>query len=153
LIKFLKSRLPLMPTAMTARDGLTPLGRIKGEHGPRLVAISTDRGLDLAIGSEVLPVAELIFFRDGQLKIDIDEVHRLADRDQEATHESYVPSTNKRGRRKAETADRHQYWKEEYRRMKRTHPNWSDEAISQTIAENDPFAEKRAAETVRRYMK
>jgi hypothetical protein len=64
-----------------------------------------------------------------------------------------VPSTTKRARRKAKTADRHQYWKQEYRRMKRADRNWSDEAISETIAQNDPFPGKRKAETVRRYMK
>jgi hypothetical protein len=153
LVKFLKTELPLMPTAKAASGGLIPLGRIEADHGPRLVAISTDQSLDLAIGHERLPIVELIFFRDGRLKIDVDEVQRLADRDENAGHEFAVSSTRNQQKRKAETADRRRFWNAKYRELKRAHPEWSDEAIAATIAENDPYPGKRETGTVRRYMK
>jgi hypothetical protein len=153
LADLLKAELQLTPTAMQMDVGTKPLGRIRGEHGPRLVAINTDDGLHVAIGNKTLPLIELIFWQGGSLVIDIAEIKTLADRDETATHESYVPSTKGRETRKAKTADRRLYWKQEYLRLKRGHPEWSDQAIAATIREHDPHPEKRDPETIRRYMK
>ena len=153
LADLLKAELQLMPTAMQSNGGIHPLGRIRGGHGPRLVVITTDDGLRVAIGGKMLPMVELIFWQDGGLVIDITEIRKLADRDETATHEFYVPSTKGREARKVKTADRRLYWKQEYRRLKRANPEWSDQAIAATIGKDDPHPGKRDPETIRRYMK
>ena len=153
LAELLKAQLQLMPTAMQKSGGLFPLGRIKGIHGARLATISTEAGLQIAIGRETRPMTEVIFWRDGTLAVDIAAIHELADSDENTVHEFYTPSTKGREDRKAKTADRHLYWRREYKRMKTDHPEWSDESIAALISDKDPHAGKRSPGTIRRYMK
>lgn len=153
IASFLKTKLRMIPTSMQKCGGLIPLGRITGVNGPRLAAISTEADLHLVVGSKSLPIAEAIFWSDGDLTIDIASIQELADRDGNAVHEFYTPSTEGREARKAKTTDRHLYWKTEYKRMKSAHPEWSDESIAETISDKDPHPGSRSSKTVRRYMK
>jgi hypothetical protein len=149
--EFLKIELKPMPTSQRPRDGIVPIGRISGVCGLRLVSISTHAGLDLTIGGERLPVTDLIFWHDGKLTVDRKAVQKLVDRDENLANQYYVPSTNQREARKAETADRHRDWSVKYRRLKRENRSRSDNSIAIQIGREDP--REPSSETVRRVMK
>lgn len=152
LAAFLASALDQDRLLKVGGDGIILLGVLSGRYESRPICLGAkDDEVTLWIGNVSRPLCGVLSWRGGALAVDRKAIRRLADRKPGALTTS-VPSTARREGRKLVTRRRHLNWQEEYRRLKRANPRWSDEAIAAEIAATD-IGDGRAATTIRRRMK
>lgn len=135
----------------TAQADLWEIGVASGHKRRQMVCLKADGGLTLAVGSNTVPLAELITFGVGQYSLEGDIISQMVDA-ATAVDSRYTPSHDKREARKQKTQALHASWQKKYRELKRTKPGYSDRWYAQQIAKMD-IAHGRDAETIRKNMK
>lgn len=131
-------------------DANIRIGLLKGKNGRRWVSLNKSP-LALEVNGHQLLVSEALFFDQGVLVIDGDQIARLIDKPIDAA-KKYIPRTEKREAQKRNTEAKYEDWREEYRRLKTANPEKSDTWCSIRIAKL-PIARKSSPETIRKMMK
>lgn len=127
------------------------IGIATGDKRSKMLCLTTDGTIALIAGTNALPLAELIRYRDDAYSLDEAMIRQLVDSATTAD-DRYTPSTARRETRKLDTQAMHESWQKEYRSLKKTRRNMSDVWYSQQIAKME-IAKGRDAETIRRNMK
>ena len=135
----------------TANAGLWEIGVAIGNKRSQMLCLQAEGGLTLVIGSNKVPLEELIGFCDGQYSLDGPMIRRMVDAATTADNR-YTPSQVKSEARKLETQERHASWQKKYRALQRSKPGRSDSWYAQQIAKMD-IAQQRDPETIRKNMK
>jgi hypothetical protein len=150
--KFIAATLGLRRSSrQTANTDLWEIGVATGNKRSQMLCMQTERELTLVVGSNRVPLAELIAFCDGQYSLDGAIIRRMVDAVTTADNR-YMPSEVKREARKLETQEMYASWQKEYRQLKRSKPGKTDSWYAQKIAKMD-IAKKRNSETIRKNMK
>jgi len=132
-------------------DGLWELGLVTGKKRSQMVCLRTSGSLELVVGNNTVPLAELV--RDGEegYSVDREAIRQMVDT--ATTGDSrYTPSNARREARKLETQALHEGWRKEYRAQKKRRPEMSDVWYAQQIAKMT-IGSGRSAETIRKHMK
>lgn len=127
------------------------LGMLKGSKGRRWISLIT-QPLSIEINGYIVPLNEILFFENDQLKIDRPRIDDLVNRDSKKESHRHESATNKREKQKKKTAVRHQDWQDEYSLLKKEHPDKSKSWCARQIAKK-PIGQKRDAETIRHNLK
>ncbi|MGH7971904.1 MAG: hypothetical protein ACREIC_24585, partial [Limisphaerales bacterium] len=151
VVGFVARSLGLRPESWRkARDGLWELGLVTGRKRSQMVCLRADGALELVVGNNAVPLAELVSFGAEGCCLDIETARQLVDT--ASTGDSrYTPGNVRREKRKLDTRALYQSWQKEYRALKQRRPGMSDVWHSQQIAKMD-IGKGRSAETVRKHM-
>jgi hypothetical protein len=134
-----------------AGDGLWELGLATGKRRNQMLCLRADGTLELVVGQDAVPLAELVRFGADNYSVDSEAIRRLVDA--ATTGDSrYTPSSTRREARKLDTLALHERWRKEHRALKKRRPEMSDVWFSREIARMG-VAEGRRAETIRKHMK
>jgi len=134
-----------------ANTDLWEIGIAVGNKRSQMLCLQADGELTLVVGSNKVPLAELVTFCDGQYSLDSAIILRMADAATTADNH-YTPSQVKREVRKLETQALHANWQKEYRKLKSDKPGKPDSWYALQIAKTD-MAQGRDSETIRKNMK
>ena len=134
-----------------ASAGLWEIGIATGDKRSQMLCLQVNGALVLVAGSNMVPLAELIEYHDGEYMIDGAMIRLLVDAATTADNR-YTPSNAKREARKLDTQAMYEGWRKAYRNLKKTRPNMSGIWFSRKIAKMD-IAHGRNAETIRKQMK
>src|SRR5262249_40206149 len=113
--------------------------------------LQVNGGLSLVVGNSMVPLADLLNFRDDEYSVDESMVSQLVDSATTADHR-YTPTDAKREARKLDTQARYERWRKAYQSLRKQRPNKTDVWYSQQIAKRDIGA-GCDAETIRKRMK
>lgn len=109
--------------------------------------------ISLKASGHFLPLIEVIYFKGNHLQIDQAAIIKMVDRlPPSETPGRYQPSEVKREARKLDTQTRHKDWQKAYRKLKREHPNKSDNWCALQI-DRMPIGKGFQSETIRKNMK
>jgi hypothetical protein len=134
-----------------ASDGLWEIGVATGDKRSQMLCLQAGGELNLVVGDNKVPLAELIEFHEGRYSLDGVMLCQLVDAATTADPR-YTPSDVKREARKLETQAMYARWQKEYRKMKRDKPDKTAVWCSRQIAKMD-IANGKDAETIRKNMK
>jgi hypothetical protein len=134
-----------------ASPDLWEIGIATGDKRSQMLCLQVNGALVLVAGSNMVPLAELIEYHDGEYMLDGAMIRLLVDAANTADNR-YTPSNAKREARKLDTQAMYEGWRKAYRNLKKTRKNMSDVWYSQQIAKMD-IAHDRNAETIRKQMK
>ena len=134
-----------------ADDNLRNIGMARGDKRSQMLALRTDGGLALVVGSNAMPLDDLVDFQDGEYSVDAVMVRQMVDAATNADPR-HTPSTAKREARKLDTQAMYIGWQKAYRALKKPCPNMSDVWYAQHIAGTDD-AKGRNASTIKKNMK
>jgi hypothetical protein len=149
---FIATRLELRRSErQTANAVPWEIGIASGNKRRQMLCLQAEGELTLVVGSNKVPLAELITFCDRQYSLDGDIIRQMVDASTTADSR-YTPSEAKREARKLATKALHARWKREYRKLKRSRPGKNDGWYAQQIANMD-ITPKRSSETIRKNMK
>ena len=134
-----------------AGDGLWELGLVTGKKRSQMVCLRAAAALELVVGENAVPLAELVRFGIERYSVDTEAIRQLVDTS--TTGDSrYTPSNARREARKLDTQALHERWRKEYRALKQRRSGMSDVWYSKQIARMEILPE-RSAETIRKHMK
>jgi hypothetical protein len=133
------------------REGLREIGVATGKKRSQMLYLQVNGEMNLVVGGNSLPLAELIVFCDGQYSLDGAMILRMVDAATTADNR-YTPSQVKREARKLKTEALHASWQKEYRRLKRSKPGNPDTWYARQISKMG-IAQGRDPETIRKNMK
>jgi hypothetical protein len=124
------------------------LGSVKSKNGRRSVLLNVEP-LTLVVNQTEMPVNEIIYFENNQLKLDIEKFDAILNFKQSNVVKTYTPNINKKEQRKANTQAMYQDWQDQANQLKTKQPTKSKKWISQQIAKM-PIAQGKSSETVRK---
>ena len=149
---FVATSLGLHPSdRQTASADLWEIGIATGNKRSQMLCLQANGVLTLVVGSNKVPLAELMEFHDGQYLLDGAIICRMVDAATTADPR-HTPSDVKREDRKLKTRVMHESWQKKYRELKRSKPGKTDSWYAKQIAKMD-IAHNRDAETIRKNMK
>jgi len=151
VVGFVADSLGLRRSGTPLGAGIQEIGIATGNKRSQMLCLQSNGVLNLIVGHTALPLVELIEYHDGGYLLDGAAVRRMVDVATTADNR-YTPNNARREKRKLDTQDLHESWQKAYRKLKKDHPNSSDNWISQKIARMD-IAQGRNAETIRKNMK
>ena len=150
--KFVGESLALRWHGTTATEGNTlEIGILKGKKRSQMLCLRSEKELVLVAGSSVLPLADVIAFPKGRYGLDAQAIEQLVD-NSTTSDARYTPSNAKREVRKLDTQARNERWQKEYRKIKRQHPDKSDNWCAILISRT-PLGGGKSPETIRKNMK
>ena len=106
--------------------------------------------LALVVGTDVMPLADVIGFENGGFTLDRPVIHQMVDAATTADPR-HTPSTAKREAGKLDTQARYASWQKAYKALRKKRPNKSDVWYSQQIAKTTT-AQGRDASTIKKHM-
>jgi len=127
------------------------LGMLKNSKGRRPAVLSV-QPLSLAINQQSIAVNELLYFDGGVLLIDQLKIDDILSAKRASTGKVYTSNTTKREARKLATQAMYKDWQDEYQRLKKQHPDKSDEWFAYQISKM-PMAKNRSSGRIRKMMK
>ena len=134
-----------------AGEGRCELGLVTGKKRSQMVCLRANGTLELVAGNNAVPLAEVVRAGPDGYSVDGAAIRQLVD--SATTGDSrYTPSNARRETRKQDTQAMYEYWRKEYRALKKRRPDMSDVWYSQQIAKM-AIAKGRDAETIRKHMK
>lgn len=149
--QFIVESLQLRPS-QTKGDNpwLIPLGMIKGNQYRQMLCLNTRTEVKLVVGAHDIPLADVIEFKSGRFRIDVEYLTDLADRSDPA-YERYTPSNARREARKLDTQEMYEAWRKAYRQLKKANSDKNNTWIANKIARMD-IGQGRDSETIRKQM-
>ncbi len=129
----------------------TRLGMLKTPKGRKWVSLLHDP-LALEVNQELLPIAEVLFFEENKLFLDMDRVNAALLIVQPPEIKPYAPNCDKQTISKLNTQAMYQDWQDEYCKLKKDHPDKSISWRAKRIAKS-PIAQGRDSETIRKMIK
>ena len=148
---FIAASLGLQPTTVQpSEDPLLPIGIARGKKRTQLLFLRVQSHLSLVVGTNAMPLADVIGFENGGFAVDRAVIHQMVDAATTADPR-YTPSTAKREAGKIDTQAMYATWRQEYRALKKRRPNMSDVWYSKEIAKK-PIAQGRDASTIKKNM-
>ena len=138
------------PKAPTAHGW--EIGLVQGRRRSQMLHLqATPEGCRLVVHANLLPLVELIRWRDGGFTLDRPRIDTLIDA-ANAGDPRHTPSTARREARKLDTQALHASWQNAYRDLKAEDPNHTDTWFSRKIAKME-IGQAHSAETIRKNMK
>ncbi len=135
----------------TANANQWEIGVATGNKRGQMLCLQAGGGLTLVVGSNRVPLAELIGFCDSQYSLDGAMIRRMVDAATTADNR-YTPSQIKREAGKLDTQAMYESWRKAYRELRKKRRDMSDVWYSEQIAKMD-IAQHRDPETIRKNMK
>ena len=133
-----------------ATGDLLNIGTAAGNKRSQMLCLRANGELALVTGSNSLPLADVIGFRDGAYSIDADTIRKLVDAATTADSR-YTPSTAKRESRKLDTQAIYAQWQKEYKTLRKKRQGMSDVWYAKQI-EKMPVAKGRSFATIKKNM-
>ena len=127
------------------------IGIVMGDKRSQMLCLQAHGVLALVVGSNAVPLAELIDYHDGGFSLDDDIIRRLVDAATTADNR-YTPSNTKREARKLDTQAMYESWRKARRDLNKKRRDMSDVWYSKQIAKMD-IAQGRSADTIKKNMK
>jgi hypothetical protein len=127
------------------------LGMLKAKEGRRWVLLRL-QPLRLDVGGHSLPVEDLLFFSEGNLRIDLESVESLLNAKTVNIGKRYASNVNKQEARKLATQAMYQNWCDAYQSLRLKNPNKTDSWCAAQISKM-PIAQGKSLETIRKNMK
>lgn len=137
-------------TVQPSEDGLLPIGMARGNKSTHMLCLRIHGHLALVVGSDAMPLADVIGFENGRFTLDQAVIHQMVDAATTADPR-HTPSTVKREAGKLNTQARYASWQKAYKALRKKRPNESDVWYSQQIAKT-PIAQGRDASTIKKNM-
>lgn len=134
----------------SADQAVIKLGMLKGDKWRRWVSLNSV-DLSLEINQHSVPVAEVLFFEDKDLVVDLNRIVDLLNSEALSKGKKYTPSTSKREASKLVTQAMYQDWNDEFLRLKDQNPKMTNPSIAKKISKME-IAKGRDAETIRKNM-
>jgi len=148
---FVASSLGLQPSTVQASEaGLLPIGIARGNKRTQMLCLRVQGHLALVVGTDAMPLADVIGFENGRFALDRAVIHQMVDAATTADPR-HTPSTVKREAGKLNTQARYASWQKEYRALKKRRPNMSDVWYSEQIAKT-AIAQGLNASTIKKHM-
>jgi hypothetical protein len=138
-------------TVQPSEDGLLPIGIARGNKRTQMLCLRVQGHLALVVGTDAMPLADVIGFENGGFTLDRPVIHQMVDAATTADTR-HTPSTAKRDARKIDTQAMYASWQKAYRALLKKSPGKSDVWYSQQIAKT-PIAQDRNASTIKKHMK
>ena len=128
--------------------GLLQVGMMTGRKRTQLLCLGSEQPqLNIVVGSNRIPVVDVLGFEDDQYVINAERLRDMVDA---ATGDPrHAPSTARREVRKLETAAMYEEWRKAYRALRQRKPGQSDVWYSRQIARMD-IAQGRSPDTIRK---
>jgi len=150
---FVAENLGLRHTVKSERDGLWEIGITTGNKRSQMLCLDASGVLTLVIGTNKVPLVDLVDFHEGQFSLDEAMIRRMVDAETTADPR-HTPTIVKREARKLGTQTIYEGWQKKYRELKRKKPGMGGIWYSQQIAKNKPLNPLgRSAETIRKHIK
>ena len=137
-------------TIQPSEDGLLPIGIVRGDKRTQMLCLRVQGHLALVVGTDAMPLADVIGFENGRFALDRAVIHQMVDAATTADPR-HTPSTVKREAGKLNTQARYASWQKEYRALKKRRPNMSDVWYSEQIAKT-AIAQGLNASTIKKHM-
>lgn len=148
---FVAASIGLVQTTVQPSDaGLLPIGIARGNKGTQMLCLRVHGHLALVAGTNAMPLADVISFKDGGFTLDQPVIRQMVDAATTADPR-HTPSTVKREAGKLDTQARYASWQKAYKALRKKRPNESDVWYSQQIAKT-PIAQGRDASTIKKNM-
>jgi len=148
---FVAASLGLQPSTVQATEaGLLPIGMARGNKRTQMLCLRVHGHLALVVGTNAMPLADVIGFENGSFTLDHAVIHQMVDAATTADPH-HTPSTAKREAGKLDTQARYASWQKAYKALRKKRPNESDVWYSQQIAKT-PIAQGRDASTIKKNM-
>ena len=148
---FVAASLSLVQTTVQPSDaGLLPIGMAKGNKRTQMLCLRVHGHLALVVGTDAIPLADAIGFRNGGFTLDQAVISQMVDAATTADPR-HTPSTAKREARKIDTQAMYAAWQKAYKALRKKRPNESDVWYSQQIAKT-AVAQGRDASTIKKNM-
>ena len=148
---FIAASLGLQQTTVQPSEvGLLPIGMARGNKRTQMLCLRVHGHLALVVGTNAMPLADVIGFENGSFTLDHAVIHQMVDAATTADPR-HTPSTAKREARKIDTQAMYATWQKAYRALRKKRPNESDVWYSQQIAKT-PIAQGRDASTIKKHM-
>ena len=148
---FVALSLGLQPSTVQATEaGLLPIGMARGNKRTQMLCLRVHGHLALVVGTNAMPLADVIGFENGSFTLDRAVIHQMVDAATTADPR-HTPSTVKRESAKLDTQARYASWQKAYKALRKKRPNESDVWYSQQIAKT-AIAHGRDASTIKKHM-
>lgn len=148
---FIAASLGLQQTTVPPSEaGLLPIGMARGNKRTQMLCLRVQGHLALVVGTDAMPLADVIGFENGGFTLDRPVIHQMVDAATTADPR-HTPSTAKREAGKLDTQARYASWQKAYKALRKKRPNESDVWYSQQIAKT-PIAQGRDASTIKKHM-
>ncbi len=138
-------------TVQPSEDGLLPIGMARGNKRTQMLCLRVHGHLALVVGTNAMPLADVIGFENGGFTLDHAVIHQMVDAATTADTR-HTPSTAKRDARKIDTQVMYASWQKAYRALLKKSPGKSDVWYSQKIAKADKV-HVRDPSTIKKHMK
>ena len=138
-------------TVQPSEDGLLPIGIARGNKRTQMLCLRVQGHLALVVGTDAMPLADVIGFENGGFTLDRSVIHQMVDAATTADTR-HTPSTAKRDARKIDTQAMYASWQKAYRALLKKSPGNSDVWYSQQIAKADKV-HVRDPSTIKKHMK
>ena len=149
---FVAASLGLVQTTVQPSDaGLLPIGMARGNKRTQMLSLRVHGHLALVVGTDAMPLEDLIGFENGGFTLDHAVIHQMVDAATTADPR-HTPSAAKRGARKIDTQAMYATWQKAYRALLKKSPGKSDVWYSQQIAKADKV-HVRDPSTIKKHMK
>jgi hypothetical protein len=112
--------------AKTIKKEFIPLGMLQSSNGRQWASLHK-KPLALDLNQVQIPMSELLFIDNGKLIIDRARIDTVITVKQPIKAKDYQSNTDKRAQSKANTQAMYQSWQDEYEKLKRQHPNNSNQ--------------------------
>lgn len=141
----------LQTTVQPSEDGLLPIGVARGDKRTQMLCLRVQGHLALVVGTDAMPLADVIGFEDGGFTLDHSVIGQMVDA-ATTPDPRHTPSTAKRDARKIDTQAMYATWQKAYRALLKKSPGKSDVWYSQQIAKADKV-HVRDPSTIKKHMK
>ena len=138
-------------TVQPSEDGLLPIGIARGNKRTQMLCLRVQGHLALVVGTDAMPLADVIGIENGGFTLDHAVVHQMVDA-ASTTDPRHTPSAAKREARKIDTQAMYASWQKAYRALLKKSPGNSDVWYSQQIAKADKV-HVRDPSTIKKHMK
>jgi len=129
---------------------LFEIGIATGDKRSQMLCLQADGVLALVVGSNPLPLVELVEYHDGAYSLDGAMIRKLVDAATTADNR-HTPSNAKREASKLDTQAMYASWQKEYRALKKKRPKMSDVWYSKQIEKMD-IANGRNFSTIKKHI-
>ena len=148
---FVAASLGLVQTTVRPSDaGLLPIGMARGNKRTQMLCLRVHGHLALVVGTDAMPLEDLIGFENGGFTLDHAVIHQMVDAATTADPR-HTPSAARREARKIDTQAVYATWKREYRALKKRRPSMSEKWYSEQIAKS-VVGQGRDASTIKKHM-
>lgn len=138
-------------TVQPSEPGLLPIGIARGNKRTQMLCLRVQGQLALVVGTDAMPLADVVGFENGGFTLDHAVVHQMVDA-ASTTDPRHTPSAAKREARKIDTQAMYATWQKAYRALLKKSPGKSDVWYSQQIAKADKV-HVRDPSTIKKHMK